>query len=71
MEVSKNTNVPFTITGNWALQTEQLKKKYPQLTDADLKFETGQEDQLVQRVVARLNKNQEHVIAILKGNHLA
>jgi hypothetical protein len=42
MENSKNkTTESFKITGNWATQSKELKSKFSQLTDADLKFETG------------------------------
>jgi len=56
----------FKITGNWATQTKELKSKFSQLTDADLKFETGKESDLLNRVQTRLNKNREEVINIIK-----
>jgi hypothetical protein len=36
------------------------------LTDADLKFEAGKENDLLQRVQTRLNKKREEVINIIK-----
>jgi hypothetical protein len=56
----------FKITGNWGAQSKQLKDKYGQLTDADLKFEAGKENDLLQRVQTRLNKKREEVINIIK-----
>jgi len=56
----------FKITGNWDLQSKQLKEKYSQLTDADLKFEAGKENELITRVETRLHKNREEVINIIK-----
>ncbi|MBL0744577.1 hypothetical protein [Chryseolinea lacunae] len=41
METTKKPIEVFTITGDWAMQSKLLKLKYAQLTDADLKFETG------------------------------
>jgi uncharacterized protein YjbJ (UPF0337 family) len=67
MDTNQNKgNTAFTITGNWDEQTKQLKEKYSQLTDADLKFETGKEDALLTRVENRLNKKRDEVINIIK-----
>lgn len=56
----------FKITGNWDEQSRELKEKYAQLTDEDLDFEPGQEDELIERVETRLNKDREEVINILR-----
>lgn len=61
----KNESV-FKITGDWAAQSEQLKDKFAQLTDADLKFEPGKEHELLTRVETKLNKKREEVINIIK-----
>lgn len=56
----------FTMLGNWETQSTQLQEKFPQLTTADLKFEAGKEDDLLQRVSTRLNKNREEIINIIR-----
>ncbi len=66
----ENSNVKkpqeaFKIRGDWKDQAKQLKSKYPQLTDEDLKFEQGKENELLKRVETRLNKNHEEVISIM------
>ena len=67
MENSQNkTAEAFKITGSWSNQSKELKGKFPQLTDEDLKFETGKENELLKRVETRLNKNREEVINIIK-----
>jgi hypothetical protein len=67
MEKSQNKNAEaFKITGNWSDQSKQLKNKFPQLTDADLKVEAGKENDMLKRVETRLNKNREEVINIIK-----
>lgn len=67
MDTTQNKSTPaFTITGNWTDQSKTLKEKFSQLTDADLKFETGKENELLTRVETRLNKNREEVINIIK-----
>lgn len=59
----------FKITGDWAVQSELLKEKFPQLTDADLKYDQGQEVSLLERVEKKLNKQRGEVINIIrKGN---
>ncbi len=55
----------FKITGDWVQQSVQLKEKFNQLTDSDLKFETGKENELLKRVETRLNKKREEVINII------
>jgi hypothetical protein len=71
-DIMDNTNTQnknaegFKITGNWDDQSKQLKEKFSQLTDSDLMFETGKEDDLLKRVETRLNKNREEVINIIK-----
>ena len=60
MENSKNKSTEsFKITGNWENQSKELKGKYSQLTDADLKLEAGKENDLLERVETRLNKNRD------------
>ncbi len=65
MDTTNKTNEVFKITGDWAAQSKQLKEKFSQLTDADLKFEPGKEQELLGRVETRLNKKREEVINIL------
>ena len=69
MESIKNeTAETFKMNGNWETQSEQLKKNYSQLTDADLNFETGKENELLSRMETRLDKNREDVIGIIEKN---
>jgi uncharacterized protein YjbJ (UPF0337 family) len=56
---------PFQITGNWREQSSQLKDKYGQLTDSDLDFKPGQENQLMDQIGTRLNKSRDEVANIL------
>jgi hypothetical protein len=55
----------FKVVGNWDTQSKALKEKYTQLTDADVKCETGKEEEMITRVSARLNKDREEVVNIL------
>lgn len=67
MEKSQNKPAEaFKITGNWANQSKELKSKYSQLTDSDLKFETGKQDEMLKRVQTRLNKSHDEVVNIIR-----
>lgn len=61
-----NSNGIFKVTGNWDVQATRLKDKFSQLTDGDLKFEVGKEDDLLKRIQARLNKKREEVIHLIQ-----
>lgn len=61
----------FKITGNWSVQARQLKAKFSTLTDADLLFEKGKENELLNRVEKRLSKNREDVITMIKQGQKA
>ena len=52
--------------GDWKRQADNLKEKFPRLTDSELKFESGREDDLLERVEARLHKKREEVINIIR-----
>lgn len=62
----QTTDAGFVIEGDWAVQAKLLREKYPQLTSADLKFEIGQESDLLRRIRTRLNKKKEETINIIK-----
>ena len=61
------TNESFKFTGNWDEQSKKLKEKYSQLTDSDLKLETGKEEELLNRVSSKLGKKREEVINIIRS----
>ncbi len=62
----KKATEEFKITGNWVEQAKALKAKFPKLTDTDLKFETGKEEQLLTRLTTVLNKKKDEVINLIK-----
>jgi len=49
------------IKGNWNVIKGQLKQKYGQLTDDDLAFVEGKEEELLGRLQSRLGKTKEDV----------
>ncbi|WP_050025737.1 CsbD family protein [Verrucomicrobium sp. BvORR034] len=47
--------------GTWNEVKGKLKQKYGQLTDDDLQFEEGKEDELLGRLQKRLGRSKEDV----------
>lgn len=68
---NKTKNIAaFVITGDWAVQSKDLRREFTQLTDEDLKFEKGKEGDLLKRLEVKLNKKREELISIIqKGQH--
>lgn len=56
----------FKMIGNWAEQSKELKSKFAQLTDEDLKYDLGKEKELLGRVQSRLNKSHDEVVNIIR-----
>jgi len=57
----------FKMRGDWEIQTQQLKREFSQLTDADLIFKLGEEKELLRRLEKSLNKTRVDVINIIKS----
>jgi len=51
----------MNLKGNWNEIKGKLKQKYGQLTDDDLIFAEGKEDELLGRLQKRLGKSKEDV----------
>jgi quercetin dioxygenase-like cupin family protein len=67
MDLEQNkSNGVFKITGDWNVQANRLRAKYSQLTEADLKFETGKEEDLLKRLEASLKKTRNEVIQLIQ-----
>ena len=49
------------IKGNWNEIKGKLKQKYAELTDDDLTFAEGKEDELLGRLQQRLGKSKEEI----------
>ncbi len=67
MEAKHNKSTEtLKIAGDWSQQANDLKDNYPSLTDSDLKFERGREDDLIKRMALRLHKKRDEIVNILK-----
>jgi hypothetical protein len=51
---------------DWTRLKLKVKRKYNHLTDDDLVYEAGQEEQLITRLMDRLKRNREYVVFTLK-----
>jgi uncharacterized protein YjbJ (UPF0337 family) len=52
----------LSIKGNWNEVKGKLKQKYGQLTDDDLSYAEGKEDELVGKLQKKLGKTRQEVI---------
>jgi uncharacterized protein YjbJ (UPF0337 family) len=54
------------LKGDWNIAKGRLKKKFAQLTDNDLRYEEGQEDELVGRLQKLTGRTRSEVEAIVR-----
>ena len=54
------------LKGKWNVVKGKLKQKYAQLTDDDLTYVEGQEDELIGRLQSKIGNVQEEIEALLK-----
>ena len=57
----------LNLKGNWNELKGKLKQKYGQLTDDDLTFAEGKEDEMLGRLQQRLGKTKEDVRKEIEG----
>ena len=50
---------------DWTRLKLKVKRKYNHLTDDDLSYEAGQEEELITRLMERLKRNREYVVFTL------
>jgi len=49
----------------WEILKKKIRRKYNHLSDEDLAFEIGKEDDLVNRLAQRLKRNRDYVLFTL------
>jgi uncharacterized protein YjbJ (UPF0337 family) len=54
------------IKGEWNEVAGKLKQKYADLTDDDLLFEEGKEDELLGKLQKKLGKTKEQINSLIK-----
>lgn len=55
------------VKGNWNEQKGKLKQKYAELTDNDLLFEEGKQDEMFGKLQVKLGKTKEEMQEIING----
>ena len=55
------------LKGSWNEAKGKLKQKYGELTDEDLAYTEGKEDELLGRLQKKLGKSKEEVIDIINN----
>ncbi|WP_353197267.1 hypothetical protein [Parapedobacter defluvii] len=50
----------------WEILKKKLRRKYNHLSDEDLAFEQGKEDELVSRLANRIKRTRDYVLFTLK-----
>ena len=53
------------LTGNWNNIKGKLKEKYAELTDDDLMYEEGKEDQIIAQVQKKTGEAKENIKAFI------
>lgn len=57
------------IKGDWNIIKGKLKQKWAKLTDSDLKFEEGKQEELFGRIQKRTGESRENVEKAIKESH--
>ncbi len=57
--------VPFMIIGNWNVLKGKLKQKFGNLTDDDLMYIEGKEDELIGRIQKKIGKTKKQIEELL------
>ncbi len=55
------------VKGTWNSLKGKLKQAYGNLTDDDLKYEEGKDDELYGRLQQKLGKTKDEVVAWIRG----
>jgi len=55
------------IKGNWNEMKGKLKQKYADLTEDDLKYAEGQDDELIGKLQKKLGKTRDEIVKELKS----
>jgi len=55
------------IKGSWNEQKGKLKQKFALLTDNDLLFATGKQEEMMGRLQLKLGKTKEELLKIISG----
>jgi uncharacterized protein YjbJ (UPF0337 family) len=57
----------WKVRGNWNELKGKIKQQYADLTDDDLKYDEGKDDELLGRLQKKIGKTKEEVIRWIQG----
>lgn len=57
--------VPFKIIGNWNVLKGKLKQKFASLTDDDLMYIKGKEEELIGRIQQKIGRTKQEIQQLL------
>lgn len=57
----------FKVKGNWNELKGKIKQQYGELTDDDLVYEEGKDDELLGRLQQKIGKTKDQVIEWIQG----
>ncbi len=55
------------VKGNWRILQNKLKQKYPKLTDIDLNYQDGKEQDMLRMVEYKLRMTKQEMREIISG----
>ncbi|MEO6873335.1 MAG: CsbD family protein [Opitutaceae bacterium] len=58
-----------TLKGNWHIVKGQLKETYPILTDHDILYTAGKEEELIGRIQLRTGAKRDEIERIFEGEN--
>ena len=61
MQTSENSSAGLKIKGNWNEMKGKIKQQYANLTDDDLLYEAGKEDELLGRLQKKTGQTREEI----------
>ena len=63
----KNESIKLNLQSSWEEVKERMKENDHTLTDDDLEYEPGKEEELIERLQKRMNKTREQIIAYVES----
>ena len=60
-------NIKINLEAPWEEVKERMKESNVDLTDADLEYEPGKEDELLSRLEKIMNKSRPYIIAYIES----
>lgn len=59
--------ISFTLSeADWKILKEKVKRKYNHLTEEDLSYQSGNEQELIDRLAVRIRRKPEYVLFTLQ-----